>query len=204
MNDLTKQRLRKILTNLNALDYIKPDSVPDIALYMDQLTTFMDSELASCKRYENDKLLTKTMINNYTKNDLLPPPEKKKYSKDHLHLLIFIYYLKSFLSISDIQAILEPMTEKFHVRDCAYTLDDIYREIYDTEVEQSGDVARDIIRRFLQAGKKFQDAPVSDEDRDYLQMFSFICMLSFDIYVKKQIIEQLVDGMTADEPLNKK
>ncbi len=201
MNDLTKQRLRSILRNLNELDYIRPDSVPDIALYMDQLTTFMDSELKSCKRYENDKLLTKTMINNYTKNDLIPPPTKKKYSKDHLLLLIFIYYLKSFLSISDIQAILQPLTKEFHDTGSEYKLDDIYRVIYDTELEQSQDVARDIIRRFLQSGNKFADAPVSDEDRDYLQMFSFICMLSFDVYVKKQIIEQLVDGLAANEPV---
>ena len=26
-----------------------------------------------------------------------------------------------------------------------------------------------------------------------LQLFSFICMLSFDVYVKKQLIEHLID-----------
>ena len=46
------------------------------------------------------------MINNYAKNDLLPPPIKKKYSKEHVLLLIFIYYYKGILSISDIQKVL--------------------------------------------------------------------------------------------------
>lgn len=45
---------------------------------MDQVTTFMDEQLEACKRYEDDKILTKTMINNYAKNNLLPAPEKKK------------------------------------------------------------------------------------------------------------------------------
>ena len=56
----------------------------------------MDKRLAKSRRYDNDKILTKTMINNYAKNDLLPPPVKKKYSKEHMLLLIFIYYFKIF------------------------------------------------------------------------------------------------------------
>ena len=87
--------LNSILSSLERIDYIKPTEIPNIDLYMDQVTTFMDSQLATSKRHEDDKILTKTMINNYAKNDLLPPPEKKKYSKEHVLTLIFIYYFKS-------------------------------------------------------------------------------------------------------------
>ena len=80
--------IMQILRSLQSLDYIKPEEIPNIDLYMDQVTTFMDEHLQGSKRYPDDKLLTKTMINNYTKNSLLPPPEKKKYSKEHMHLLI--------------------------------------------------------------------------------------------------------------------
>ncbi len=59
----------------------------------------------------DDKILTKTMINNYAKNNLLPPPVKKKYSKEHLLVMIFIYYFKNFLSIKDIETMLTPITE---------------------------------------------------------------------------------------------
>ena len=62
----------------------------------------MDEQLEACKRYEDDKILTKTMINNYAKNNLLPAPEKKKYSKEHVLTLLFIYYFKNLLSINDI------------------------------------------------------------------------------------------------------
>lgn len=99
--------LQSILNSLDRIDYIRTQDIPDIELYMDQVTTFMGSRLkTSTRNPENDKILTKTMINNYAKNDLLPPPIKKKYSKEHVLLLIFIYYYKGILSISDIQKVL--------------------------------------------------------------------------------------------------
>ena len=66
-----KDLLNSILESLNRIDYIKPEDIPNIDLYMDQVTTFMDEQLAATKRYPDDKILTKTMINNYTKNNLL-------------------------------------------------------------------------------------------------------------------------------------
>ena len=82
-----------IASIIDKLDYIDPETIPNIDLYMDQVTTFMDSNLQDSKRRSQDKILTKTMINNYAKNNLLPPPIRKKYSKDHILMLIFIYYL---------------------------------------------------------------------------------------------------------------
>ena len=99
----TKDMLNSILSSISRIDYVRPDDIPNIDLYMDQVTTFMEKELASSKRHEDDKILTKTMINNYAKNNLLPPPVKKKYSKEHLLVMIFIYYFKNFLSIKDIE-----------------------------------------------------------------------------------------------------
>ena len=61
-----------------------PSEIPGIDLYMDQVTTFMDSHLNTSKWLGEDKILTKTMINNYAKNKLLPPPEKKKYTKEQI------------------------------------------------------------------------------------------------------------------------
>ena len=70
--------LNSIMESFSHLDYIKADDIPNIDLYMDQVTTFMNEHLKGSKRYEEDKVLTKTMINNYAKNKLLPPPEKKR------------------------------------------------------------------------------------------------------------------------------
>ena len=64
----TDQLLESILDSLDHIDYVKSEDIPDIQLYMDQVTTFMDSQMASSRRYPDDKVLTKTMINNYAKN----------------------------------------------------------------------------------------------------------------------------------------
>ena len=88
---------------MDNLQLINAQDIPAIDLYMDQVTTFMEKHLNSSKRYETDKVLTKTMINNYAKNKLLPPPEKKKYSKEHVLMLVFIYYFKNIMSINDIK-----------------------------------------------------------------------------------------------------
>ena len=109
MTEDDKSVLKSILDHISRMDYIKPKDLPNIDLYMDQVTTFMEDQLASTKRHDDDKILTKTMINNYAKNNLLPSPEKKRYSKDHLLMLIFIYYFKNILSITDIQKLLGPI-----------------------------------------------------------------------------------------------
>ena len=193
----TNDILNSILESLSRIDYIRPEEIPNIDLYMDQVTTFMDTQLASTKRYDEDKILTKTMINNYAKNDLLPPPVKKKYSKEHMLMLVFIYYFKSILSISDIQKLLEPITQKYFPGEGSIDLTSLYEEIMKLELEQIEPLAKDVTRKFSMAGDSFQEVP--EEEKDFLHKFAFICMLSFDVYVKKQVIENLIDQMSEEE-----
>lgn len=192
MEKKREEQIRAIIEGLKRTDYIKPDELPNIDLYMDQVTTFMDKHLESSKRYSEDKLLTKTMINNYTKNNLLPSPAKKKYSKDHMYLLIYIYYMKNILSISDIKSILEPITDKFFGNDGEMNLEQIYEEIFRLGVEQSVTLTKEVVRKNEKTRQSFLEVS-DDEDREFLQTFAFVCMLCFDVYMKKQLIEKLID-----------
>ena len=173
MNKDNQEFVNSLLQRLAKLNYIKPGDVPNIDLYMDQVTTFMDEHLSDVKRYEDDKILTKTMINNYTKNDLLPPPVKKKYSKEHIYVLTFIYYLKNILSISDIQKLLNPLTDKFFNKEELPDLEYIYSEIYNMEKAQIASLSKDVVERTQVAKEAF-----------------------FDVYMKKNIIESLIDDYT--------
>lgn len=193
-----KEFLESILSKLRKLDYIDPDDIPNIDLYMDQVTTFMDEHLKSSKRFNEDKLLTKTMINNYTKNNLLPSPNKKKYSKEHILLLIFIYYFKNILTISDIQSIFNPLTEKYYGGNSKLGLEDIYKEVFSYEKEQMDALMKDVIRKYIKSEESFSDV-TNEEEKKFLSNFSFICMLSFDVYVKKQMIESLIDASMTDK-----
>lgn len=189
----TKDILNSILASISRIDYIKPEEIPGIDLYMDQVTTFMENNLSSSKRHPEDKVLTKTMINNYAKNHLLPPPVKKKYSKEHILMLTFIYYFKNIMSISDIQVLLGPVAEKFFPGEGNLKLTEVYQEIMDLELEQIEPLIKDVTRKFNKAGTSFSQTDSAEQE--FLQKFAFICMLSFDVYVKKQVIENLIDQM---------
>lgn len=195
MNKEHTEFVADALKKLVKINYIKPGEVPNIDLYMDQVTTFMDEHLRDSKRHEDDKILTKTMINNYAKNNLLPPPVKKKYSKDHLYILAFIYYFKSILSISDIQKLLNPLTDNFFNTDEAPNMDSIYKEVYNMCKSQITELSKDVINKANLAGASYDKLEDKDE-KDFLHLFSLICMLSFDVYVKKYMIETLIDEYT--------
>lgn len=200
--DYNKSQIDRILEKLSRIDYIKPGEIPNIELYMDQVTTFMDSHLAHSKRHEDDKILTKTMINNYAKNRLLPPPFKKKYTKDHMFLLIFIYYLKSFLSINDIQSLMAPVNDKYFGSKNGVSLEDVYEEVFSMEDRQLDALIQDVKQKFETAGGTFDSLP--EEEQGPMRIFSFICALAFDVYVKKQIIESLIDDLTAEKTMQEK
>lgn len=188
-----KDMINSILASVSRIDYIKPEDIPNIELYMDQVTTFMEEQLASTKRYDEDKILTKTMINNYAKNDLLPPPTKKKYSREHMLVLTFIYYFKNLLSITDIQALLKPLTDKYFKKGGDFGIEDIYKEVFSLEKDELAKLRKDIEEKSAISKDTFKDAP--EEDRDFLQLFSFICLLAFDTYMKKTLIEKLIDSL---------
>lgn len=188
INDL----INSITESLNRIDYIKAEDIPNIELYMDQVTSFLDKRLRSTTRNKDDKILTKTMINNYAKNDLLPPPVKKKYNKDHMIILLIIYYFKNFLSINDIETILRPLNDKYFGKEEGTTLVDIYEILRKQEVEQKSVVIEDIRNKYETAMSMY-DTGDKEED-EILQVVSFITLMSADVYIKKLLIEKMVDG----------
>ena len=190
MDKTLKSRLSEILHTLAEIDYVHPEDVPNIDLYMDQVLTFLDQELGTVREATEDKAMTKTMINNYTKNQLLPPPQKKKYSRDHLLNLVFIYYLKNFMSMKNIKSILDPINEKYFGENEGLSFYDIYQEMVGFESRVAKDVTKDIIRKYNLSKEAFKDE--ADEDKEALQEFTFICELAFEIFVKKMMIEQFL------------
>ncbi len=192
--------MNSIIASLGRIDTISLDEMPNIDLYMDQLTTFMEERLKKTTRHpETDKILTKTMINNYAKNDLLPPPVRKKYSRDHVILLIFIYYLKNILSINDIQTLLGPLNDRFHRSDDELNLSRIYQNAYELQSEALEPVIEDLKKKYARALETFKDENISDEEKKKMQMISFIIELSYDVYVKKLLIEKILDNVTETE-----
>ena len=189
--------LKKEIRELIRLNFVLPEDIPEIELYMDQVTKFLDTHLQKNSRGDSgeDKTLTKTMINNYTKNKLLPPPDKKKYTKEHIIMLISIYYLKNFISISDIQKMLGPMIDTYFDKtdEKGRGLPEIYEEIFELGKRQYFNIENSILR-----AQEITDLKMADED-EYLNKLVFIYMLAYDIYGKKRLMEQLIDEIDEAE-----
>ena len=197
-NDKSQELLLYLLDAVDKVDLIDPSEIPDISLYMDQVTTYMDEHLKQSRRRDEDKILTKTMINNYAKNKLLPPPERKKYAKEHIMLLILIYYFKGTLSLQDIQAVMEPISSRYFHTDSERGIDDLYSEIVRMNRDRQKNFREDVNDMVDTAADYFSDA--KDEEREFLRVLAMINMLSYDVFVRRMLIEKLIDRYFNEDP----
>lgn len=217
MSAQSEEMRRELEEIFNAFPHIHTADIPGIDLYMDQVTTFLQENLRGLSRDpDGDKFLTKTMINNYVKNKVLFPPVKKKYNRDHIMLLIMIYYMKSFLSIGDIRSILGPIMDRYtdipldRRKETAdrrkeqgerggesLRIRDIYESVF-SDIEAGLPSIREDMEESIQfASERFSDVP--EKEREELQRFSLICRLSAEVYMRKIFIEKLLDaGNTPD------
>lgn len=203
MDTSYQELFEKMITRLNEIPYMRMEDLPQIDLYMDQVTTLMEEKLAPTRRTKDDKILTKTMINNYAKNKLLPPPIKKKYSRQHMLLLVFIYYFKGILSLQDIQKLISPLTKDIASGDERFDIEKLYQEISSSQKAHIPHISEDLNAILAASSEKFsdldellrgQDAFDMDNEKEYLKVFFIICTLAADVFVKKRIIEELIDS----------
>lgn len=76
-------------------------------------------------------------------------------------------------------------------------MQDVYTEVFSLEAEESQKLLKDLGKKYKIAGETFEDFP--DEDQKFLHTFSFICMLSFDVYIKKMLIERMIDNLNEEK-----
>nr|WP_315000331.1 DUF1836 domain-containing protein [uncultured Oribacterium sp.] len=206
---MDEQYLNELTEYLKSLHHVHAGSLPSLDLYMDQVTGFMEEHLASMKRHPEDKALTKTMINNYAKNKILPPPVGKRYNKNHMLILLLIYYYKSMLSLSDIRTVVDPLAENYFSLHSKPRLTDIYEEIFSFANGEMQSLVEDLEKKFQTANSSFseQDPAFADleaQEREQLQSFSFLSLLAFDVYLKKQLMEKIVDRMEDSQKKRKR
>ena len=192
MEKSRQELLDELIGMLEQLSYVKPEEIPNIDLYMDQVLSFINDRTRYLTRNpKEDKIFTKTMINNYAKTKILPAPVKKKYSKDHILLLLLIYYFKGVLSVGDTGELLGKITEKYFGNTEDMAFEDIYQEVFQLESGAIDFLKKDIKDKFQIAEETFQGAP--EESKEFFKNFAFICLLSYDVFMKKLMIEKLVD-----------
>lgn len=150
------------------------DEIPEIDLYMDQVIALMEKYLSFHKTDENTKLITSSMINNYVKLGIMPPPVKKKYSRVHIAYLIIICTLKQALPISDIKELIEFRVKRSSIEETLNFFSDLYDSVFNTVIA---------------LGKKFSLRNPTEEDLFSDTAIFMAIGSSGSKYIASQIVE---------------
>lgn len=185
MTNLHTAYLQKLASGI-----IPEEDIPDIHLYMDQVTTFLEERLSPFKRTQDDKVLTKTMINNYTKAKVFPPPEKKKYTKNHIMLLIIIYHLKFVLSLSDISQLWKPFLPYWNLQLPSPFLKTLYQNFTLLQTKWLQQDPQD----FLPVGSDALPLAEQQQLQTILEILSFAIHSQMDKLQAESRIDQYVDS----------
>ncbi|MDD3268416.1 MAG: DUF1836 domain-containing protein [Syntrophomonadaceae bacterium] len=193
--DFDKSYLQILLKEC-ALPEMKISDMPEIDLYMEQLTQFLENKYKGIRRDQTEKILTRTMINNYSKMGLLMPPINKHYGKEHIVLLILIYNLKNVLSINDIKLLFSPILNNVANReDDILFLEDIYNTFLELNNIEFDNFYNSFAYRLDLIKEKTRD--LDQKDQDIAQLFLFIIMLVAQSNAQKKLAEKLIDEFFA-------
>ena len=195
MNEgVTVEQLKELVASLHLDDIIIREDIPKIDLYMDQVTQLFEGAYTPGKRDDKDKILTKTMINNYAKGDLLFPIKNKRYSKEHIMFIQFIYQLKASLSFSDTKSALQNLNEL--VETSAVDID----KLYDQYVSLMGRQVEDLTQVLPQLSEEVEQAieEINFVDQNYLRnlflIFSFVHKSNMYRKLAERLTDQLIES----------
>ncbi|MDT8715407.1 DUF1836 domain-containing protein [Clostridium sp. 19966] len=187
-------KLEDMLKGLNIGENITLEELPKIDLYMDQVIQIFEGKFSDSIRNEEEKILTKTMINNYAKNNLMIPIKNKKYSLEHLILISIIYQLKGALSINDIKNLLTPINDMLE-KDKSFSIKELYSSYLNLFNQQVKEFSEDIMSKAkdVEEELKDKDSLKSDFTEKFLLITSFITMSNF----YRRIAEKIIDDVTS-------
>ncbi|MDQ1004781.1 hypothetical protein QFZ28_005321 [Neobacillus niacini] len=189
------EKINEILEGLGLESNLKLDEIPNIDLYMDQVIQLFENKFADSKRNDEEKILTKTMINNYAKGKLIFPIKNKKYSKEHLILMSLIYQLKGALSINDIQRTLDGLNKRIIKEDIE--IDSLYNSYLNLSQKNVADFNEDINERVKDVNEEV--AKMEDRNAPYLEQVLMISSLVHMSNLYRKVAEKLVDEIVVEK-----
>lgn len=189
------EKIKEILEQLGLETNLSLDEIPNIDLYMDQVIQLFENKFADSKRNDEEKVLTKTMINNYAKGKLIFPIKNKKYSKEHLILISLIYQLKGALSINDIQVTLDGLNKRIMKEDIE--IDSFYNSYLALSQKNAADFHEDINERVKNVNEEV--AKMEDRNSPYLEQVLMISSLVHMSNLYRKVAEKLVDEIVVDK-----
>lgn len=177
-----------------ALDHkILLEDIPDIDLYMDQVIQLFDNKFS--KSDSDEKVLTKTMINNYAKAKLFFPIKNKKYTKNHIILISLIYHLKGALSINDIKETLSGLNQKI-IHNENTNLEEIYSSFLHLNDLNYKKFNNDL--QLIVENVENELVDINDESKEYYEQLllisSFVNVSNFYKTVAEKLVKDLMES----------
>lgn len=189
--DFDKNILQTLIEDVSSCSNLEISEIPCVDLYMDQVISLFDEKLKDFKRNEEDKTLTKTMINNYAKSKVLMPAKNKKYSKDHIILLTLIYHLKQIISINDISTLFTPLIENLNESENDDTLVKIYSKFLDMKKTEYQNFSSEFNEKLNLIDNKLSETDINDND---LAKWTLIILtLINQANLNKRMAEKIID-----------
>lgn len=190
---MEKAALSELVKRIRESHEIRIETIPDIELYMEQMLTFLNQRLDSPGKTADTPIFTKTMINNYTKDRLLIPPKNKKYSKQHMMLLILIYHLKGILSISDIKQLFAPVLQDINTpEDDLIPLEDIYTTYLDLTENYLTEFGENFSNKL--SFIKNLTSHLEGEANHVARLFLTVLVLIAQADLSKKVAELIIEG----------
>jgi len=190
--DYNKESLDKLVEEIIGTKDITLMEIPCVDLYMDQVTTFFNEKLGSLKRNEDDKILTKTMINNYTKGKVLMPAKNKKYTNEHMILLMLIYNLKQSISINDINTVFDSIIDMKAPKGTNLSLEDLYNKFLDIKQVENQNFVSDINKDTEYIKGKIKE--MGKVDGELIELILMVLLLINKANMQKRMAEKLIDN----------
>lgn len=191
---MNETSIDEIIKKLALTERVEEKDIPEIDLYMDQVIQIFEQKLSNSKRKDSDKVLTKTMINNYAKAKLLMSIKNKKYSKEHLLLMSMIYDLKGSISISDIKDLFDNIVKKYD-EDKEYDLRSLYKLYLDINNSNYEEFLENIYKQIDCVKGIIAD---SEEFNEYEEKFLFICSMVSMSNMYRRVAEAMIDEYFAE------
>ncbi|ADK07990.1 TPA: DUF1836 domain-containing protein [Bacillus anthracis] len=182
------ENINKLLETLHLEKNITLEDIPNVDLYVDQVVQLFENTYADTTRTDDEKVLTKTMINNYAKGKLFIPIKNKKYSKEHMILISLIYQLKGALSINDIKSSLEHINESL-LSDDSFELNMLYKDYLTLTENNVESFKQDINNRVSEVSE------ISSLEDSKLEKFLLLNSLVNMSNMYRRLAEKLVDDL---------
>lgn len=185
------EKINIILDSLGLNTQITLNDIPDIDLYMDQVIQLFENKFSSTKRTEEEKVLTKTMINNYAKGKLFFPIKNKKYSKEHIILISLIYQLKGALSINDIRETLSIINQKVETH--SFNVEQFYESFLHLAEKNAVVFQKDAVSKGTEVINEVRE--LQDIDSSELEKILMIASFAHMSNLYRRAAEKLIDDL---------